>query len=107
MAHKKYIQREIKGFELSEDYQRLWDLIHDGYRIPAWIVYQKERFEEPIYDLVEVKMAYESDRYSIGVRGTSYDTWDSDLKSFEMNCKIHELRWIVPTDKKVINPKRK
>ena len=87
------VKREIKGYNLSTDYQKLWDLIHAGFRIPAWIIYSKE-YEEPIYDLVEVKMAYQGDRYSIGIRGTSYDTFDSDFKSFEMNCKSLELRWV-------------
>lgn len=87
------VKREIKGYNLSTDYQKLWDLIHEGFRIPAWIIYSKE-YEEPIYDLVEVKMAYKSDMYSIGTRGTSYDTFDSDFKSFKMNCQSLELRWV-------------
>ena len=88
------IKSEIKGYNLSTDYEELWNLIQKGFRIPAWIVYSKE-YDEPIYDLVEVKMAYMSDRYSIGVRGHGYDTFDSDLKSFKMNCESLELRWVV------------
>lgn len=84
---------EIKGYNLSTDYKRLWDLIQDGNRVPAWIVYCKD-YEEPIYDLVEVKLGYMSERYSIGVRGHCYDTFDSDFNSFEMNCKSLELRFI-------------
>ena len=87
------IKTEIKGYNLSTDYKKLWDLIHQGYRIPAWIIYSKE-FKEPIFDIVEVKMAYKSDRYYIGVRGTSYDTCDKTYEQFEMNCKSLELQWI-------------
>lgn len=89
------MKREIKGYNLSEDYEKLYELINQGYRIPAWILYENS-YEEPIYDLVEVKLAYQSSRYSIGVRGTSYDTFDSDLKSFIMNCQSLKLRWVVP-----------
>lgn len=86
---------EIKGYNLSTDYKRLWDLIQDGCRVPAWIVYSKEYDpNDPIYDLVEVKLGYMSDRYDIGVRGISYSTFDKDFKSFEMNCKSLELRFI-------------
>ncbi len=86
-------QSEIKGFDLSTDYKTLWNLIHEGYRIPAWITYSKE-YAYPIFDLVEVKMVYMSDRYSIGTRGVGYDTFDSTFEQFEMCCKNLELRWI-------------
>lgn len=86
---------EIKGYSLSTDYKRLWDLIQDGNRVPAWIVYSK-KFDpnDPIYDLVEVKLAYMSDRYSIGVRGHGYETLEKTFEAFEMNCKSLELRFI-------------
>ena len=29
----------LKGLELSTDYDLLWKLINDGYRIPAYLVY--------------------------------------------------------------------
>lgn len=27
----------IKGYNTSTDYELLWKLIHEGYRVPAWI----------------------------------------------------------------------
>lgn len=89
----EFIKREIKGYNLSTDYKKLWELIHQGYRIPAWILHCND-YEEPIYDLVEVKMGYMSDKYDIGVRGVSYSSWSSKFEEFEMNCKSLELRWI-------------
>jgi len=85
---------EIKGYDLSEDYKQLWDLIHSGHRIPAWIVYSRD-YEEPIHDLVEVKLSYMSKRYDIGVRGISYSSFENTFEAFEMNCKKYELRWIL------------
>ena len=89
---------EAKGYKLSIDYKILWDLIHDGHRVPAWIVYSN-KYEHPIYDLVEVKMAYQSDRYSIGSRGIGYDSFSNTFKDFEMNCKSIELKWVELTIK--------
>lgn len=92
------IQPQIKGYNLSTDYKKLFELIQQGYRIPAWIVYSKE-YKEPIIDLVEVKMAYKSDnRYTIGVRGHGYESWRGfSLEVFDENCKFLELKYIDPT----------
>lgn len=84
---------EIKGYNLSTDYEKLWNLVQDGYRVPAWIVYSKE-YDDPIYDLVEVKMAHMSGRFSIGVRGHEYGAPDNNLRSFKRVCEMLELRWI-------------
>ena len=62
----------MKGYNLSTDYKLLWDLIYDGHRIPAWILYSDE-YKDPIFDLVEVKLEYNSDKYSIGHRGKGFD----------------------------------
>ncbi len=91
----------MKGFELSTDYMLLWNLIHDGYRIPAWIVYSR-KFEDPIYDIVEVKLKYKSDYYSIGVRGIGYESFEENFESFEDNCNSLELRFIAPPKTTII-----
>lgn len=81
------------GFKVSTNYKKLWKLIQCGNRVPAWIVYSDE-YKRLIWDLVEVKLRYQSDKYSIGVRGVGYETFDSDYKSFEMNCKSLSLHFI-------------
>ena len=83
----------MKGFELSTDYKKLYELIFDGYRIPAWILYSDE-YKDPIYDIVEVKTM--NKEYSISVRGHWYETFDMDLKSFKMNCEHLKLKYIMP-----------
>ncbi len=89
------MKTEIKGYELSTDYKKLWDLIHQGYRIPGWIVYSRQ-YEDPISDLVEVKMRYMSDEhYDIGYRGHSFSSYRKTFEAFEEDCKRIELRWIV------------
>jgi hypothetical protein len=88
---------EMPGFELSTDYSLLFDLIHSGTRIPAWIVYSAD-YEEPIYDIVEVKMSYMSDRPSIGVRGIGYEAYSPERNDFIDNCKYYSLHFIIPNE---------
>ena len=85
----------MKGFELSEDYKELWELIQAGYRIPAWVVYTEE-YDEPIYDIVEVKITKFSKHYQIGYRGYGCEGMDQTQKSFEDVCKWKKLRYIKP-----------
>ncbi|HBG71398.1 MAG: hypothetical protein A2W93_14190 [Bacteroidetes bacterium GWF2_43_63] len=84
---------EIKGFELSTDYKELWRLIHEGFRIPAWILYSRG-YDDPIYDLVEVKTLF--GQYRIGVRGIGYEGFSKTIEEFESICKKYELRWVKP-----------
>jgi len=83
----------MKGFETSTDYELLWDLIHKGYRIPAWIIYSKE-YEEPIYDLVEVKLTF--GEYRIGVRGRGYEGFEDGLEGLKQVCTNYELKFVKP-----------
>ena len=83
---------EIKGYNLSEDYKKLFELIHKGYRVPAWVIYNDE-YEEPIYDIVECKLQW-GDLWDIGRRGYSYSSFDKTFEGFEMICKSINLRWI-------------
>lgn len=92
----------MKGYYLSKDYKKLFDLIHDGYRVPAWVLYSDE-YSKPIYDLVEVKLIHNSERHSIGSRGVGYESFDSTFEAFKKNCESLELRYIVPDAKKYKN----
>jgi hypothetical protein len=84
----------MKGFETSTDYQLLWDLIQDGYRIPAWIVYSDE-YKEPILDLVEVK-SREKGHYMIGTRGRGYEGINDGIEGLKTACSHIKLKFIKP-----------
>lgn len=85
---------QIKGYDLSTDYEKLFELVQNGYRIPAWVVYSDE-YDEPIYDLVEVKLQYDGDFWDICRRGYSYNNGKT-LHEFESACYRIQLRWISP-----------
>lgn len=85
----------MKGFNTSTDYSKLWDLIHNGYRIPAWILYS-DAYREPIFDLVEVKMPKLTKYPSIGTRGIGYEAFENTKEAFVNNCKSLDLRYIIP-----------
>jgi len=85
----------MKGFKTSTDYVLLWELIHSGYRIPAWILYSDE-YKEPIYDLVEVKKAILTP-YQIGTRGIGYEGRGDDVDGFIEICKGIELKFLIPS----------
>lgn len=89
----------MKGYKLSTDYDKLWDLIQTGIRVPAWILYSKE-FKEPIYDIVEVKMSkiFKVPTYNIGSRGISYNELDESKDGFKSACEIWELKYVIPND---------
>lgn len=44
----------MKGYTISEDYEMLFELANQGYRIAAWLLYS-DAYEPPIFDIVEVK----------------------------------------------------
>lgn len=85
------IKPEIKGFELSTDYKKLWNIIHQGFRVPAWIEFERHNL---LYkDLVEVKFHI---KYSIGTRGIGYESYKNNFKDFNEVCKSLNLRFIEP-----------
>ena len=84
----------MKGFELSTDYDLLFELIKEGYRIPAWIIYTN-KYETPIYDLVEVKQRYKIGGYSIGVRGHGFGEGET-VEELTFDCVFRELKFINP-----------
>lgn len=85
----------MKGFNTSTDYEKLYDLAKEGYRIPAWILYSDE-YAEPIFDLVEVKQSKLSNYIGIGTRGRGYETFDDSKEAFIDNCKSLQMTFIDP-----------
>jgi len=85
----------MKGFNTSKDYEKLYNLVHEGYRIPAWILYSDE-YEEPIYDIVEVKKSRMANHISIGTRGRGFETFEESKKAFVKNCTSLKLFFIDP-----------
>jgi hypothetical protein len=88
---------KIKGFTLSTDYSLLWDLIQKKHRIPAWLIYSDD-YEEPIWDLVEVKLSCMSNNYMIGTRGLGYEGFTSTLGDFCRSCTKYSLHFVNPTN---------
>lgn len=88
---------ETKGFELSTDYNLLWDLIQSGQRVPAWLVYSDDR-ENPIWDIVEVKYRSEYGYYDIGCRGISYSGFYKTVPEFVQNCAQYSLHFVKPSN---------
>ena len=90
---------EMKGFELSTEYDKLWYLILDGYRIPAYILYS-DIGEKEIWDIVDVKYIFQYERYAIGTRGIGYESLENTLDEFIKNCNKYNLHYIKPTNEK-------
>lgn len=86
----------IKGYNFSKDYEKLWDIINDGYRVPAWILYSDE-YKEPIYDIVEVRINPYGE-VNIGTRGIGYSGFDEGKNGFLMICEMRQLQFIIPND---------
>jgi hypothetical protein len=87
----------MKGFNTSLDYSKLWDFIHNDFRIPAWIL-QSEILGNPIFDLVEVRMLKYRDYPIIGTRGISYSTMENTKEAFINNCKSLQMVFIIPKE---------
>lgn len=85
----------MKGFNTSADYSKLWDLIHNEFRVPAWIL-KSEILDQPIFDLVEVRMFKYRDYPIIGTRGISYSTIENTKEAFIDNCKLLKLLYVIP-----------
>ncbi len=84
------------GTTLSTDYALLWKLLHEGMRIAAWVVYTAE-YDQPIWDIVEVKTGYKSDIYTIGSRGIGYESHGRQtVGDFSENCQHFSLHFIPP-----------
>ena len=82
----------VKGFNTSTDYDKLWELIENGYRVPAWLLYS-DKYDPPMYDIVEVKRTKYAN-YMIGVRGHGYEGWDGTKECFLKTCNFYNLRFV-------------
>lgn len=87
---------QMKGFNLSTDYKKLFELIQQGYRIPAWVATAINEDDVPIVNLVEVKLSFFKQKYMIGTSGISYDSYDSTFEQFEKDCTKYSLKYIEP-----------
>jgi hypothetical protein len=85
----------MKGFTISEDYEMLYELANNDYRIPAWILYS-DAYDPPIFDIVEVKKSVMATHIGIGTRGRGYETFDESKEAFINNCKLLQLKFILP-----------
>ena len=85
----------MKGYNLSTDYSKLWDLVHDGYRIPGWIL-KREYEDEKIYNIVEIKQPKMSKYILIGTPGIGYETFENTKEAFIENCESLDLRYVIP-----------
>lgn len=85
----------MKGFNTSKDYEKLYNLAQEGYRIPAWLLYSDE-YEKPIFDIVEVKKSSLATYIGIGTRGRGYETFDDSKEAFIKNCESLQLFYIEP-----------
>jgi hypothetical protein len=81
----------VLGFELSTDYEKLWDLIHKGFIIPAWVLYG-----EKYWDIVQVKTIDNNKAHIIGSRGRGYEGYDHKIDNFIMSCTSCKLHYVVP-----------
>jgi hypothetical protein len=81
---------QLKGYELSKDYIKLWELINEGYRIPAWV-----DVSVTLTHIVEVKN-HENLGYLIGTRGYGYESFEQTLDNFSEICTSLNLRYISP-----------
>jgi hypothetical protein len=79
-------------FNLSTDYKKLWRLVKNGNRIPAWVLNQK--LSEETWDIVEVKFI--SENYMIGTRGVGYESISGDYDDFLRDCTYSDLHFIDP-----------
>jgi hypothetical protein len=88
----------MKGYETSNDYGLLWDLINDGYRIPAWMPNPDDypgKETNPLYVLVEIKIIPSTGRYCIGSRGVGYEQEEQTKESFVQVCKYWDVKWVM------------
>lgn len=83
------------AYKLSKNYNILWKLINDGYRIIGYIPYRKKKNNKYIYDVVEIKLR-DFGSWNIGTRGIGYDNYEKTKPDFIQNCKEIELRFIKP-----------
>lgn len=85
------MKTELKGYALSNDHEKLWDLLQDGYKIPIIMPY---RFHP--------NMPLAFGRTLIGgevfVEGYYDYIRTNDKKTFLKECKEYNLHFIPPIE---------
>ena len=86
----------MKGYKTSKDYEKLYTLVKDGYRILGWA--EELFYEHKIKKVVEIKIANkESTFLSIGAPGYSYGLEDTK-EGFIHSCNFFNLEYIEPNE---------
>ncbi|ASK29735.1 hypothetical protein CEY12_06275 [Chryseobacterium sp. T16E-39] len=88
------MKAKIKNYTLSQDYEHLWNLISEGHRLAAWLLYS-DKFSEPIYDIVEVRINRFGE-HNIGTRGIRYSGYETGKEGFLRTCEHYDLKFINP-----------
>ena len=83
----------MKGYKISKNYKKLWNLINNDYEIPARILFNKKNKK---YDFVNIKIS-DNNKYMIYNRGISYGL-ETDKKDFLKVCKEFNIEYIIPND---------
>lgn len=82
-------------YNISTDYNLLWELIKAGHEVPAWVVY--DVIEEKVFwDIVSARNGWKSKGYSIGSRGIGYSGIDQTYEEFVSVCIAFSLHFILP-----------
>lgn len=77
------------GNQLSTDYELLWVLIRQGFRILGYIT-------EEVAWQVPVSVWFVDGRHGIGYPGCGYESLKKGKESFMADCKRVELRFVTP-----------
>lgn len=83
------MKTELKGYTLSNDHEKLWQLLQDGYKIPIIIPY--EFVNDMIFTLGRKRLGGE-----VFVQGGYIDT--DNKKIFLKECKEYNLHFIPPIE---------
>lgn len=86
-------------YQLSKDYNRLFELVKSGNRIICFVDYGTKRFDgTPIRDVCTITNTnYEASARGIGYFGFMDNEWPEDKlrKKFEENCVQSNLEWVI------------
>lgn len=92
----------VSLYPISKDYNQLWDLIHSGWRVPAWLEHDKHDNGEVIWDVAEVKYNEQHKMYIIGSRGIGYQGLEQTKQEFIRVCEVYNLHYVAPNKQTLI-----